>query len=89
MIKLVLFDLDGVLVDTKQMHFDALNQALEKNDYLPITLNEHLLRFDGLTTDQKLDILEIPDNEKRKIHTRKQAYTYMTLNTIKPNHDII
>lgn len=89
MIKLVLFDLDGVLVDTKQMHFDALNQALEKNDYLPITLNEHLLRFDGLTTDQKLDILEIPDNDKRKIHTRKQAYTYLSLNTIKPNHDII
>ena len=27
MIKLVLFDLDGVLVDTKQIHFDALNES--------------------------------------------------------------
>ena len=28
MIKLVIFDLDGVLVETKDSHFHALNQAL-------------------------------------------------------------
>ena len=89
MIKLVLFDLDGVLVDTKKIHFDALNVALEHNDYLPITMNEHLLRFDGLSTDQKLDMLGIPSKEQRLIHTRKQAHTYMAMNTIKPNYDII
>ena len=30
MIKAIFFDLDGVLVDTKLIHFEALNQALNK-----------------------------------------------------------
>ena len=30
MIKLVLFDLDGVLIDAKKLHYDALNLALGK-----------------------------------------------------------
>jgi beta-phosphoglucomutase-like phosphatase (HAD superfamily) len=28
--KLILFDLDGVLVDAKKIHFDSLNKALLK-----------------------------------------------------------
>jgi beta-phosphoglucomutase-like phosphatase (HAD superfamily) len=28
MIKLIIFDLDGVLVEAKNIHFDALNKAL-------------------------------------------------------------
>ena len=28
MIKLIIFDLDGVLVDIKNLHFNALNKAL-------------------------------------------------------------
>ena len=28
MIKLIVFDLDGVLVEAKNIHFDALNDAL-------------------------------------------------------------
>ena len=30
MIKLIIFDLDGVLFDGKKLHFDALNEALEE-----------------------------------------------------------
>ena len=30
MIKAIIFDLDGVLVDTKKIHFFALNKALKK-----------------------------------------------------------
>jgi beta-phosphoglucomutase-like phosphatase (HAD superfamily) len=37
MVKLVIFDLDGVLVDTKNLHFDALNMSLE---------NEYKIRLD-------------------------------------------
>ena len=29
MIKVIIFDLDGVLVDTKLIHFEALNSALK------------------------------------------------------------
>lgn len=30
MIKAIIFDLDGVLVETKDIHFEALNEALKK-----------------------------------------------------------
>jgi len=33
MIKAIIFDLDGVLVDTKKIHFEALNNALEKHNF--------------------------------------------------------
>ena len=42
MIKLVIFDLDGVLYESKEFHFDALNSELEEIDknYL-ISKEEH------------------------------------------------
>ena len=45
MTKLIIFDLDGVLVDAKQIHFETLNQALweiaQSNKYV-ISEAEHL-----------------------------------------------
>ena len=37
MIKAIIFDLDGVLVDTKQIHFEALNAALKKFKFKEIS----------------------------------------------------
>ena len=52
------FDLDGVLVDTKKIHFDALNIALSKiRKKSVITFSEHIKIFDGLPTKKKLEIL--------------------------------
>ena len=53
MIKLILFDLDGVLIDTKNIHFIALNKAL--GGEFAITEEEHLSHYDGLKTTQKLN----------------------------------
>ena len=54
MIKLIVFDLDGVLVDTKQIHFLALNKALEKVGVKnKISFESHLKNFDGLPTVEK------------------------------------
>ena len=51
MIKLIVFDLDGVLVEAKQIHYDTLNQALrEIDDKYVITEAEHLSIYDGLKT---------------------------------------
>jgi hypothetical protein len=39
-IKAVLFDMDGVLIDAREWHYDALNQALALFGYV-ITRAEH------------------------------------------------
>ena len=56
MIKAIIFDMDGVLVDAKQWHFEALNAPLELFGYR-ISQFEHHQRFDGLPTREKLRIL--------------------------------
>ena len=48
-IKLIIFDLDGVLVEAKNIHFEALNKAL--GDKYAIEWNEHLSIYDGLKTN--------------------------------------
>ena len=58
--RLVIFDLDGVLVDTKDIHYDALNfaiRAVAGREY-EITREEHLSTYDGLSTKTKLAMLE-------------------------------
>ncbi len=58
MIKLIIFDLDGVLIDTKNIHYESLNNAIEKyQSECVISWEEHLGKFDGLKTNQKLEIL--------------------------------
>ncbi len=63
--KLVIFDLDGVLIDSRDMHYDALNCALENVDtkYI-INRDEHLSLYDGLPTSRKLAML----TEKKGLH---------------------
>ena len=56
--KLIIFDLDGVLIDSRQLHFDALNLALKDiSDEFVISIEDHNKRFDGLPTNKKLEIL--------------------------------
>ena len=53
MIKLVVFDLDGVLVEARDIHYEALNRALANVDekYV-IGREEHLSSYDGLSTSK-------------------------------------
>ena len=86
MIKLIIFDLDGVLVEAKNIHFDALNKAL--GDYA-ISWNEHLSTYDGLKTSQKLDMLTkekgLSIEEHQRIWEDKQKYTLQMLNNLQPD----
>ncbi len=66
MIKTLIFDLDGVLVDTKKIHFEALNYSLKKIEKFAITFLDHSKTFDGLPTDKKLDILLKKKKIKKK-----------------------
>ena len=58
MIKLIIFDLDGVLVDAKEIHYQALNTALSNIDkrYV-INREEHISTYDGNTSIAKLNLL--------------------------------
>jgi beta-phosphoglucomutase-like phosphatase (HAD superfamily) len=56
MIKAVLFDMDGVLIDARDWHYLALNQALEYFGFNISTL-EHDTNYTGLSTKQKLNLL--------------------------------
>lgn len=73
MIKAIIFDMDGVLVDAKQWHFEALNAALELFGFR-ISQVEHHQRFDGLPTREKLRILA---NENGFPHTLREFVNEM------------
>jgi HAD superfamily hydrolase (TIGR01509 family) len=89
-IKLIIFDLDGVLVEAKNIHYDALNEAL--GDYA-ISWNEHLSTYDGLKTTQKLQMLTekkgLPVEEHSNIWERKQQITLQMLKKLEPNDVLI
>ena len=77
-IKAVIFDMDGVLIDAKDWHYEALNQALELFGF-KISRYDHLVTFDGLPTKKKLEMLSIekglPKGLHKFINEIKQKYT--------------
>jgi len=75
MIEAILFDLDGVLVDACDWHYEALNAALVEAGYPPIGREEHLSAFNGLPTRVKLKMLNVPDDVVAAINNQKQKHT--------------
>ena len=88
--KLIIFDLDGVLIDSRDAHFAALNHALASFDakYV-ISRDEHLSVYDGLPTTKKLERLAetrgLPREWFDKIWALKQEFTVSMLSALKPN----
>lgn len=96
MIKLIIFDLDGVLVEAKKIHYDTLNTALYEitnDDTYVITESEHLSMYDGLKTMQKLELLtknkNLPTSQYDKIWNRKQQLTLEAISNLKTDKQII
>lgn len=94
MIKLIVFDLDGVLVETKKLHFDAFNKALRDVDpKYEISYDEHLAKYDGLSTHKKLDLLGrekgLSGMDFQSIWLRKQFYTSQMLRELTPDTRLI
>jgi HAD superfamily hydrolase (TIGR01509 family) len=77
-VKAVLFDLDGVLVDATEWHYDALNRALGLFGF-NIARYEHLTTYNGLPTRKKLEMLSVEKGLPRGLHSTinriKQKYT--------------
>ncbi|MBO9125370.1 MULTISPECIES: HAD family hydrolase [unclassified Rhizobium] len=83
-LKAIIFDMDGVLIDAREWHYEALNRALELFGYT-IPLHEHLTIFDGLPTRRKLEILTttrgLPEALHGFINEMKQLYTTEMIHT--------
>ena len=90
MVKLIIFDLDGVLVEAKNIHFEAFNKALGS---YAISWNEHLSIYDGLKTFQKLEMLSkekgLPKEDHPSIWKNKQKYTLEALSNLQINSDLL
>lgn len=79
--KLCIFDLDGVLIDSRDLHYHALNDALEKvGREFVITRDEHLSIYDGLNTTKKLKLLttnkNLPPSTYDQVWKDKQTATF-------------
>ncbi len=77
-IKAVIFDMDGVLIEAKDWHYEALNKALNLFG-MQISRYDHLVTYDGLPTKKKLEMLStergLPKALHQFINDMKQQYT--------------
>jgi len=90
-IKAVLFDLDGVLIEAREWHYEALNKALGLFGYI-IARKEHENYYNGLPTRIKLSKLtedkKLPESLHDFIYEMKQKYTRDYIyNYTKPSFD--
>jgi HAD superfamily hydrolase (TIGR01509 family) len=83
--KLIIFDLDGVLVEAKEIHYRTLNDALEcvVGEDMIISMEEHLSIYDGRKTMEKLQLLTqlkgLHPTHYKRIFDTKQTFTLSAL----------
>lgn len=84
MIKAIIFDMDGVLIEAKDWHYEALNRALKLFGY-EISRLDHLATYDGLPTRRKLEMLSmergLPIELHEFVNEMKQLYTMEMVHT--------
>ena len=85
MIRAILFDLDGVLVDACDWHYLALNRALEEVIGSSISREDHITTYNGLPTKVKLEMLGLSEEQSKKVWQLKQDYT---LDTIREHSEV-
>ena len=77
-IKAIIFDMDGVLIEAKDWHYESLNKALNLFG-MEISRYDHLVTYDGLPTKNKLEMLSaeqgLPVGLHDFINKIKQQYT--------------
>lgn len=88
MLKLVIFDLDGVLVDACEWHRVALNEALQEICQYEISLEDHYNTFNGIPTKVKLNTLSelgvLSEAQHTAVYECKQAKTIEIINREAP-----
>lgn len=89
--KLIIFDLDGVLLDSREIHYAALNLALAPHQIF-ISKEEHLSKYDGLPTTKKLELLTkekgLGKEHHNSIWSLKQKHTILLYNQIQRSEQL-
>ena len=94
-IKAILFDLDGVLVNTRLLHYetfrDALNFVCPENN---LSWSEHEMEFDGLSTNLKIEKCKkkgiLNEEQGKLLFEKKQSLTWERLpQTVQPRESLI
>jgi HAD superfamily hydrolase (TIGR01509 family) len=90
--RLIVFDLDGVLMDSAEIHYEALNRALEDiaGSNFVISKEDHIREYNGRSTRNKLIMLQstrgLDSNLFESIFSKKQILTNQLLEShICPN----
>lgn len=73
--RLVCFDMDGVLVDACNLHKVSLELAMQDELGFKISDEDHYTKFNGLPTRKKLQLLQIPEDTIEVVNSKKQDYT--------------
>jgi beta-phosphoglucomutase-like phosphatase (HAD superfamily)/dTDP-glucose pyrophosphorylase len=89
-----IFDLDGVLIDSKEIHFNSLNLALsEIDESYVISKEEQASTFEGLSTKAKLDILSYSKGLPKELHNviweKKQIYSSEMFQVFERDEDLV
>ena len=92
--KAIIFDLDGVLVDSKEIHFNALNLALKSiNEKYAISIDEQASTYEGMTTKSKLDILTHTKGLPKELHEYvwrlKQEYSSTMFESLSIDNELV
>lgn len=76
--------MDGVLIEAKDWHYEALNRALSLFG-MEISRYDHLVTYDGLPTKKKLEMLSLERGLPKGLHSfindLKQNYTMELVHT--------
>lgn len=94
MTKLIIFDLDGVLIDSKEIHYAALNKAISLfSDQYIISREEQEKTYEGLPTKLKLKLLTqnkgLPESLHAQISDAKQVFTKEMLDLIQYDNELV
>lgn len=90
MIKAIAFDLDGTLIETRWLHYEALNRALMVFGQPPISYEDHIHIYNGLPTKKKLSLLTVKKGLDRSLYAsienEKQKATVELLEKFVPEY---
>lgn len=91
MIKAIIFDLDGVLIDATDWHYEALNDALRLFGF-EIAREDHLSFYNGLPTAEKLKVMSerkgLPWGLHDPIKEMKKKFTdSRVMQLCRPSHE--